>query len=107
MPQQTFTPEKVSSVDPACPDNLSVLPWGAGVMEIPSVVAVSQVTNQCFSGLLGCGGFGWWCVGSVLGWFLLAGLCIFYFFLSTVELLTAPSVRPFRSGGKLQLCCSL
>lgn len=36
--------EKVLSVDPACPGNLSVLlPWWAEMVEISSVVVVSQV----------------------------------------------------------------
>lgn len=45
MPQQAFKTERVSSVGPACPGNLSVLlPWLAEMMEISSVVADSQVT---------------------------------------------------------------
>lgn len=45
MPQQTVKTERVSSVGPACPGNLSVLlPWWAEMMEISTVVADSQVT---------------------------------------------------------------
>lgn len=81
MPQQPFKTEKISSVDPACPGNLSVLlPWWAEMMEVFDVLVVSQVTNYCLSGLLDCVGFWWWCFGTFLGWFLLAGLHVSHFF---------------------------